>query len=107
MLKSKVLFIGFLIAFASCYCAKSMAQPTWTIDPFGKEKKPAKYEEKKLASEKTGDKKFKGVRKFLQNNTSHYNFYFNANNKLNHVMERAKLSNKDDYANILSFIPIH
>lgn len=105
MLKSKVLFIGFLIAFASCYCAKSMAQPTWTIDPFGKEKKPAKYEEKKLASEKTGDKKFKGVRKFLQNNTSHYNFYFNANNKLNHVIERAKLSNKDDYANILSFYP--
>lgn len=105
MLKSKVLFIGFLIAFASCYCAKSMAQPTWTIDPFGKEKKPEKYEEKKLASEKTGEKKFKGVRKFLQNNTSHYNFYFNANNKLNHVIERAKLSNKDDYANILSFYP--
>ena len=105
MLKSKVLFIGFLIAFASCYCAKSMAQPTWTIDPFGKEKKPAKYEEKKLASEKTGEKKFRGVRKFLQNNTSHYNFYFNANNKLNHVIERAKLSNKDDYAKMLSFYP--
>jgi len=82
-----------------------MAQPTWTIDPFGKEKKPEKYEEKKLASEKTGEKKFKGVRKFLQNNTSHYNFFFNANNKLNHVIERAKLSNKDDYANILSFYP--
>ena len=105
MLKSKVLFIGILITCAFCYSTKSMAQPTWTIDPFGKEKKPEKYEEKKLASEKTGDKKFKGVRKFLQNNTSHYNFYFNANNKLNHVIERAKLSNKDDYANILSFYP--
>ncbi len=105
MLKSKVLFIGILITCAFCYSTKSMAQPTWTINPFGKEKKPEKYEEKKLASEKTGDKKFKGVRKFLQNNTSHYNFYFNANNKLNHVIERAKLSNKDDYANILSFYP--
>ena len=105
MLKSKVLFIGILITCAFCYSTKSMAQPTWTIDPFGKEKKPEKYEEKKLASEKTGEKKFKGVRKFLQNNTSHYNFYFNANNKLNHVIERAKLSNKDDYANILSFYP--
>ena len=82
-----------------------MAQPTWTIDPFGKEKKPEKYEEKKLASEKTGEKKFKGVRKFLQNNTSHYNFYFNANNKFNHVIERAKLSNKDDFAKMLSFYP--
>ena len=105
MLKSKVLFIGILITCAFCYSTKSMAQPTWTIDPFGKEKKPEKYEEKKLASEKTGEKKFKGVRKFLQNNTSHYNFFFNANNKLNHVIERAKLSNKDDYANILSFYP--
>ena len=105
MLKSKVLFIGILITFALCYSTQSMAQSTWTIDPFGKEKKPEKYEEKKLASEKTGEKKFKGVRKFLQNNTSHYNFFFNANNKLNHVIERAKLSNKDDYANILSFYP--
>ncbi len=82
-----------------------LAQPVWTIDPFGKEKKPEKYEEKKLASEKTGEKKFKGVRKFLQNNTSHYNFYFNANNRLNLVIERAKLSNKDDYATMLSFYP--
>ena len=105
MLKSKVLFIGILITCAFCYSTKSMAQPTWTIDPFGKEKKPVKYEEKKLASEKTGEKKFRGVRKFLQNNTSHYNFYFNANNKLNHVIERAKLSNKDDYAKMLSFYP--
>ena len=34
------------------------AQPTWTLDPLGKEKKPEQYEEKKLASEKTGEKKF-------------------------------------------------
>ncbi len=105
MLKSKALLIGILVTYAVCYSTKIIAQPVWTIDPFGKEKKPEKYEEKKLASEKTGEKKFKGLRKFLQNNTSHYNFYFNANNRLNLVIERAKLSNKDDYATMLSFYP--
>ena len=105
MLKSKVLLIGILITCAFTYCTEVLAQPTWTLDPFGKEKKPEKYEEKKLASEKTGEKKFKGIRKFLQNNTSHYNFYFNANNRINLVIERAKLSHKDDYAKMLSFYP--
>ena len=105
MLKSKAVFIVILITYASCYSANLMAQPTWTIDPFGKEKKPEKYEEKKLRSEKTGEKKFKGLTKFLQNNTSHYNFYYNANNRLNLVIERARLSNKDDYSKMLSFYP--
>jgi tetratricopeptide (TPR) repeat protein len=81
----------------------AMAQPAWTFDIFGKEKKPEKYEEKLLASEKTGTKKFGVVRRFMQNSTSHYNFYFNANNKLNAVIERAKISNKDDYSSLLSF----
>ena len=35
-----------------------LSQPTWTFDPFGKEKKPEKYENRKLGSEKTADKKF-------------------------------------------------
>ena len=80
------------------------AQPTWTIDPFGREKKPAQYEEKKLASEKT-DKKFTTFRRFLQNSTTHYNYFFNANNKINAVIERAKISNVDDYSKLLSFYP--
>ncbi len=84
---------------------KSYAQPTWTFDPFGKEKKPDKYEEKQLASEKTADKKFTTFRRFIQNNVTHYNYYFNANNKINTVIERAKISNKDDYAKLLSFYP--
>ncbi len=104
MLRSK-LIIGILITYLLSCSSLLMAQPGWTIDPFGKEKKPEKYEEKKLASEKTGEKKFGAVRKFIQNNTSHYNFYFNANNKLNAIIERARLSNKDDYSKLLSFYP--
>jgi len=42
-----------------------MAQPTWTFDPFGKEKKPKEFEEKKLGSEKTADKKFTKLRRFI------------------------------------------
>ena len=105
MSKSKAFLLGIIVIFVCCCGTNVMGQPTWTINPLGKEKKPEKYEEKKLRSEKTGEKKFKGLTKFLQNNTSHYNFYFNANNRINLVIERAKLSNKDDYSKMLSFYP--
>lgn len=79
------------------------AQPTWTFDPFGKEKKPEKFENRKLGSEKTGDKKFTKPRHFLQNTVTHYNYFFNANNKINAVIERAKISHQDDFSQLLSF----
>ena len=66
-------------------------------------KKPKKYEDRKLGSEKSAEKKFKGPRKFIQNTVTHYNWYFNANNKLNEVVERAKLAHKEDYAALLPF----
>lgn len=81
------------------------AQPTWTFDPFGREKKPEKYEDKKLASEKTADKKFTTFRRFLQNTTTHYNYFFNAQNKIDAVIERAKISNTDDFSKLLAFYP--
>lgn len=87
------------------FSGTAMAQPTWTFDPFGKEKKPEKYEEKKLASEKTADKKFTTFRRFLQNTTTHYNYFFNAQNKIDAVLERAKASNADDYGKLLAFYP--
>lgn len=104
MLKRTVFFVTIILLSLSLV-NMGYAQPTWTLDPFGKEKKPEKYEEKKLGSEKTADKKFTPVRRFIQNNVTHYNFYFNANNKLNAVIERAKLAQKDDYGRLLSFYP--
>ena len=98
-------FFGIVFTFFISSSFGGFAQATWTLDPFGKEKKPEKYEEKILASEKTSEKRFGPVRKFIQNSTSHYNFYFNANNKINKVIERATLSNKDNYAKLLSFYP--
>ena len=81
------------------------SQPTWTIDPFGKEKKPEQFENRKLGSEKTAEKKFTVVRNFFQNTFTHYNYYYNANNRVNMVLDRATNSNKDNYTNLLSFYP--
>ena len=65
--------------------------------------KPDKFKEKTLKSEKTGEKKFTVPRKFIQNTVSHYNYFYNANNKINAVIERARLSQQDDYSKLLSY----
>jgi tetratricopeptide (TPR) repeat protein len=97
-------FFPFLVLFC-VMSVSAVAQPTWTFDPFGKEKKPKEYEEKILPSEKTADKKFTKGRRFSQNTLSHYNYFFNANNKLNLVIDRARTSQVDDYTQLLSFYP--
>lgn len=99
--------ITFILSFfvLLSFFSKAVAQPTWTIDPFGKSKKPEKYENRKLGSEKTADKKFTKKRHLIQNTITHYNYYFNANNKINAVVERAKIASKDDYSKLLPFYP--
>ena len=66
-------------------------------------KKPQEYEERPLRSERSDEKKFNLPRRFIQNTVTHYNYYFNANNKLNEVLERAKETFKDDYSLLLPF----
>ena len=56
-----------------------------------------------LGSEKSDTKKFTVPRRFIQNNFTHYNYFFNANNKLNQVLEEAKLAHVDDYTELLPF----
>jgi outer membrane protein assembly factor BamD (BamD/ComL family) len=65
--------------------------------------KPKKYENRKLGSEKTGEKKFTVTRKLYQNTVTHYNYYFNANKRLNEVVSAAKMGFKDDYSQLLPF----
>jgi len=95
----------FIFLILSGFSLPAICQPQWTFEPFGKQKKPEKFEDRKLGSEKTADKKFTVVRNAYQNNVTHYNYYFNANNRVNNVVERAKLSLKDDYTNMLAFYP--
>src|SRR3954468_21180512 len=65
--------------------------------------KPKPYEDRILRSEKTGEKPLKAPKKFFQNLTTHYNYYFNSSNKLNEVIELAKSTFKDDYTVLLPF----
>ncbi|HEX5651549.1 MAG TPA: hypothetical protein VFX58_00655 [Chitinophagaceae bacterium] len=66
-------------------------------------KKPKEYEDRQLKSEKSQSKKFTLPRRFIQNTVTHYNYVFNANNKLNEILDRAKASFKDDYSQLLPF----
>lgn len=66
-------------------------------------KKPQEYDERVLRSEKSDQGKFGLPKRFIQNTVTHFNYYFNANNKLNEVLERAKEAFKDDYSKLLPF----
>ncbi len=66
-------------------------------------KKPKEYDDRVLRSERSEEKKFTLPRRLIQNTVTHYNFFFNANNKLNDVLEKAKTSFQDDYSQLLPF----
>jgi outer membrane protein assembly factor BamD (BamD/ComL family) len=88
-------FIPILCAFLNTF-----GQPDYSSMDI---KKPAKYENSKLGAEKTDETKFKTLRHFIQNTVSHFNYYYNANLKLNEIVARARAQNKDDYTKLLSF----
>lgn len=75
------------------------AQPKLSFDM----KKPPKFENRTLGSEKTATKKFTAPRRFMQNTITHYNYYFNASTRLNEVLAKAKAQNRDDYTKLLPF----
>lgn len=93
--------IGYFLLFFTCLhlCNFLNAQPGTTIEL----KKPDKYENRTLTSEKTTDDKIGKLRKFYQNTISHYNYYFNANQRLNQIIARAKQGFKDDYTKLLPY----
>jgi len=66
-------------------------------------KKPKEYDERVLRSEKSDQGKFGLPKRFIQNTVTHFNYYFNASNKLNEVLERAKEAFRDDYSQLLPF----
>lgn len=66
-------------------------------------KKPQKLENKKLGSERNADKKFTFPRRIIQNTYTHFNWEFNAREKLNEIIERARMAHRDDYNQLLSF----
>ena len=89
--------LAIILCVAISYGAK--AQPGFHPDI----KKDTPYVERVLKAEKTGDGRLKTPKRLMQNLTTRYNYYFNANNKFNEILERAKAQHKDDYAQLLSF----
>jgi outer membrane protein assembly factor BamD (BamD/ComL family) len=86
----------FILCFTT---ASGLAQLGFSFDI----KKPNQFDDRVLGSEKSETKKFTLPRRFTQNTFTHYNYFFNANNKLNQVLEEAKTKHVDDYNELLSF----
>jgi tetratricopeptide (TPR) repeat protein len=94
-----LLRITSLLSVMLCCSIASFAQLNLTYDL----KKPKAYENRKLKSELTPDRKINPVKKMKENVVAHYNFYFNANNKLQDVLSSAKKAHKDSFSRQLSF----
>ena len=80
-------------------CSLIGAQPNTTVEI----PKQEKYQNRVLASEKTGNKKFTIPKRLYNNTVSHYNYYFNASNKLKDIIGNAKLQHKENYRELLPF----
>jgi tetratricopeptide (TPR) repeat protein len=85
-----------LLFFAPLYIKAQLGE-TFDIE------RPEKYAERKIGYEKTYTKKYALPRRFIQNTVSHYNFYFNANEKLKAIVARAKESQKDTFDRLLNY----
>src|ERR1700733_15165206 len=93
---SKILLLGVL----SCLYLAVSAQVGVDYDLT----KPKKFENRILASETSNNgKKFKKSRRFIQNTITHYNFYYNANEKIKMIIARAKSQFREDYTHLLPF----
>ena len=88
-----------LLSVLLCSAINTNAQLNLTYDL----KKPKAYENRKLKSELTPDKKINPVKRIKENIVTHYNFYFNANNKLQDVLNSAKKAHKDSFNSQLAF----
>ena len=101
-MRARILQASFILSFTFLLLPPGFAQLDKITADLDKDK-PEKFKEKTLKSEKTGDKKFTLPRRFMNNTTTHYNYYFNANNRLNLVLERARYANKDNFAKLIPF----
>lgn len=80
-------------------CSLIGAQPNTSVEI----PKQEKYQNRVLASEKTGNKKFTIPKRLYNNTVSHYNYYFNANSKLKEIISNAKLQHKENFRELLPF----
>lgn len=89
--------------FAGLFCTLASFQLYSQVNITFDLKKPKNYENRKLPSELTPDKKIGPIKRFKENTFSHYNFYFNSNQKIEKILRAAKESHKDTFNTLLSF----
>lgn len=94
-----VKFILFLFLFSELTTMDCFAQQGYEMNL----EKPKKFENRSIGYEKTYKKKNTVPRKFIQGTISHYNYFFNADNKLKDVLKAAKRSHEDDFTKLLPF----
>jgi tetratricopeptide (TPR) repeat protein len=76
---------------------------TWAqVNPTYDLQKPKAFENRKLASELTPEKKINPFKRAKQNIVTHYNFHFNARNKLEKVIGNAKIAHQDTFTQLLT-----
>ena len=97
--------VAIFIFFFSSFASTTLFAQKEIITADVEKDKPVKFQNKTLRSEKTGDKKFTIPRKLMQNTVTHYNYYFNANNKLERVIDRAKASQRENFTKLLPYYP--
>lgn len=85
----------FFLFFANSACS----QPVLSFELL----KPKQYETRTLPSEKSASTRFSVPKRFYNNLVSRFNYYFNANNILNDLVEKSKQAHVDDYTQLLSF----
>ena len=98
---AKYRYFIFLALFSASFLAflNGNTQPYSTIELV----KPKPYENRPLAAETTKSGKIKAPKKFYQNAVTHFNYYFNAQNKINEILERTKSGFQEDYTQTLPF----
>lgn len=84
------------IFFIQAFNTSAQVNPTYDLQ------KPKAFENRKLASELTPEKKINPVKRAKQNIVTHYNFHFNARNKIEKVISNAKMGHKDTFTQLLS-----
>ncbi len=92
-------FILPILLFSSCLPFTASSQSGFIPDI----KKPKGFENRTLRSEKSDKGKFNFPGNFIQNNVTHYNYYYNASNKLTNILNQAKASFKEDFSKLLPF----
>ncbi|TCJ17593.1 hypothetical protein EPD60_05205 [Flaviaesturariibacter flavus] len=95
----QIRLLQLLLVLGSFFALPARAQLGFNLDI----KKPEPFDNRTLKSEKTPDKRINTPKRLMQNMVTHYNYFFNANAKLNEVMEAAKSQHKDNYTRLLPF----